>query len=223
MKDIFIHPTALVETDQIRAGTSIWAYAHIMRGAVIGENCNIGDHCFVERGAIIGDNVTVKNGNMIWEGVTLEDGVFVGPHVFFTNDLYPRSARHPLVNQRAANQDWLVTTRVCEGASLGAGSVLRGGITIGAFAMVGAGAVVTRDVPPYGLVLGNPARLRGWVCRCGRPLSLLPGGEARCECQLAYRITNEGVSLTPEDESLISSSDRVQKQVFQFDSQRGDA
>jgi acetyltransferase-like isoleucine patch superfamily enzyme len=205
LKDIFIHPTALVETDQIGAGTSIWAYAHIMRGAAIGENCNVGDHCFIERGAVIGNNVTVKNGNMIWEGVTLEDGVFVGPHAFFTNDLYPRSARHPTVNHRAANHDWLVTTRVCEGASLGAGAVIRGGITIGAFAMVGAGAVVTRDVPSHGLVLGNPARLRGWVCRCGLPLSLLPGDAARCKCQLVYKVTDDGVWLIPDQaESFIS-------------------
>ena len=166
----YIHPTAIVETDRIGAGTRIWAFAHIMPDVSIGANCNIGDHCFVESGVRIGQNVTVKNGNMIWTGVVLEDGVFVGPHVFFTNDLYPRSPRLPEAAARYRDAAWLRPTVVQHGASLGAAAVILAGVTVGRFSMVGAGAVVTRDVAPYALVIGNPARRRSWVCECGQPL-----------------------------------------------------
>src|SRR5579862_6647573 len=100
MKNVFIHPKALVETKNLGSGTRVWAFAHVMAGVRVGKNCNIGDHCFVESGAVIGDNCTVKNGNMLWEGVTLEDGVFVGPNVLFTNDLHPRSPRLPQARER---------------------------------------------------------------------------------------------------------------------------
>ncbi|NJK78478.1 MAG: N-acetyltransferase [Chloroflexaceae bacterium] len=170
MENIYTHPTALVETDQIGEGTRVWAYAHILKGAAVGAFCNIGDHCFIESGAVVGSYVTIKNGNMIWEGVTLADGVFVGPHVFFTNDLYPRSPRYPLARGRYEDKSWLVPTHVQEGASLGAAAVIRAGVTIGAFALVGAGAVVTRDVPPHALVVGNPAQIVGWVAMDGQPL-----------------------------------------------------
>jgi acetyltransferase-like isoleucine patch superfamily enzyme len=157
-----------------------------MKHVSIGVNCNIGDHCFIESGAVIGNNVTIKNANMIWEGVTLEDGVFVGPHVFFTNDLYPRSQRLPQAKKRYDGGGWLLPTIVRSGASLGAGAILLAGLTIGEFAMVGAGAVVTGDVPPYTLVIGNPARARGWVCQCGRPLEFRDGN-ARCEgCGVSF-------------------------------------
>jgi acetyltransferase-like isoleucine patch superfamily enzyme len=167
---VFIHPTAIVETDRIGAGTRVWAFAHIMPDVTLGANCNVGDHCFIETGARIGENVTVKNGNMVWAGVTLEDGVFVGPHVFFTNDLYPRSPRLPEAAARYQNQGWMRPTVIRHGASLGAGSIILAGVTVGAFSMVAAGAVVTRDVPPYTLVVGNPARARTSVCECGQPL-----------------------------------------------------
>ncbi len=193
MSDIYIHPTALVETTQIGEGTRIWAMVHVMKQVSLGKNCNIGDHCFLEAGAVVGDNVTIKNGNMLWEGVTLEDGVFVGPHVFFTNDRYPRSPRHPAASQRYATREWLVPTLVQEGASLGAAAVIVPGVTIGSFAMVGAGAVVTADVPPYALVLGNPARLHGWVCRCGLPLQFGTGNEATCACGQRFRKEAAGV------------------------------
>lgn len=192
--DIYIHPTALVETDHIGTGTRIWALAHVMKGVRIGEHCNIGDHCFLETGAVVGNNVTIKNGNMVWEGVILEDGVFVGPHVFFTNDRYPRSPRHPGANRRYENHEWLAHTRIKEGASLGAGSVICPGVTVGAYAMVGAGAVVTKDVPDYALVIGNPARPRGWVCRCGEPLALPESGRVRCACDKLYEKAHETVT-----------------------------
>jgi UDP-2-acetamido-3-amino-2,3-dideoxy-glucuronate N-acetyltransferase len=137
---------------------------------VVGCDCNIGDHAFIEAGARIGDRVTVKNQAMVWEGVEIGDDVFVGPGVSFTNDLFPRSPRTPLpavVARYRERARWLVRTRVEHGASLGARSAILPGLTIGAYAAVGAGAVVTRDVPPYALVVGGPARRVGWVCLCG--------------------------------------------------------
>src|SRR5437016_2778300 len=100
MRNVFIHPTAIVETQQLGEGTRIWAFTHLMKGVSVGANCNIGEHSFIETGAVIGSNVTIKNGNHIWEGITLSDGVFVGPHVFFTNDLYPRSPRLPQASKK---------------------------------------------------------------------------------------------------------------------------
>lgn len=186
MKPAYFHPTALVETDQIGEGTNVWAYAHVMKGVKIGSLCNIGDHCFLESGVVVGDFVTIKNGNMLFEGVTLEDGVFVGPHVFFTNDLFPRSPRLPEAKGRYENRDWLYLTLVKHGASLGAGSVILSNNTIGEYAMVAAGAVVTRDVPPYTLVAGNPARPKGWVCQCGLKLAFSDRKAVCTSCGKAY-------------------------------------
>ena len=167
---VFVHPRALCESEQVGAGTQIWAFAHVMKGAVVGCDCNIGDHAFIEAGARIGDRVTVKNQAMVWDGVEIGDDVFVGPGVSFTNDLFPRSARMllPAVVARYREQaPWMVRTRVERGASLGARSVVLPHLTIGAYAAVGAGAVVTRDVPSHALVVGTPARRAGWVCQCG--------------------------------------------------------
>lgn len=187
----YTHPTALVESKEVGEGTHVWAFTHILNGARIGSNCNIGDHCFIESGAQIGSNVTVKNGNMVWEGVVIEDGVFVGPAVSFTNDLYPRSARLPEAGARAQKANWLVSTTIRHGASLGAGAVIIAGVTVGEFATVGAGAVVTRNVPSYALVVGNPARVKGWVCQCGMPLRF-KGERGICvECKRSYRRSGE--------------------------------
>ena len=157
--NFYVHPNALVESETIGDNTKIWAFAHILKNVQIGANCNIGDHCFAESGAIIGDNVTIKNGNMIWDGVTIEDGVFIGPRVFFTNDLYPRSPRMPEAQARYEDEGWLAKTQVKYGASLGAAAVILAGTTIGSFAMVAAGSIVTKDVPAHALVVGSPAKV----------------------------------------------------------------
>ncbi len=175
--DIFVHPLALVESDRIGRGTRIWAWAHIMPGAVIGEDCNICDHVFVETGAIVGRGVTIKNGVMIWKGVVIEDYVFIGPNAIFTNDRYPRSTRMPEIKTlHRTEADWLVPTRVKVGASIGANATIIAGVTIGEYALVAAGSVVTRDVQPYTWVAGNPARPKGYVTREGIPLKQLSRG-----------------------------------------------
>jgi acetyltransferase-like isoleucine patch superfamily enzyme len=203
MTHVSVHPTAIVETTQIAKGTRIWAYTHVMSNVTIGANCNIGEHCFIESGAIIGNQVTIKNGNMVWEGVQLEDGVFVGPRVSFTNDLYPRSPRLPQVRNRYADRRWLKPTVVKRGASLGAGAVILPGITIGEFCMVGAGSMVTKSFPAYALVVGSPARARGSVCQCGQPLGFSNGAATCAECGLAFSNASGAVELKP---SLVSSA-----------------
>jgi len=147
----FRHPQAIVETERVGDGTRVWAFAHVLPGAVVGRDCNICDHVFIENDVVVGDRVTVKSGVQLWDGVTLEDDVFVGPNATFTNDPFPRSRQYP---ERFAR------TVVRAGASIGANATLLPGIEIGQGAMVGAGAVVTRDVPPGVVVTGNPARIR---------------------------------------------------------------
>jgi UDP-2-acetamido-3-amino-2,3-dideoxy-glucuronate N-acetyltransferase len=178
MADFFKHETALVESDQIGAGTRIWAYSHVMRGAVIGENCNICDHSFIESGAILGNNVTIKNGVSVWNKVKIEDGVFLGPNAALTNDLWPRSR----------NSDWQASETLIEkGATVGANATVVCGIRIGAYAMIGAGAVVTRDVPSYAICYGNPARVRGWVCACANKLDFRSSESECSKCGSWYR------------------------------------
>jgi UDP-2-acetamido-3-amino-2,3-dideoxy-glucuronate N-acetyltransferase len=152
--NFFKHSHALVESDKIGVNTRVWAFAHVLPGAVIGEECNICDHVFIENDVTIGNRVTIKSGVQVWDGVTLEDDVFVGPNATFTNDLYPRSKQYP---------EEFARTVVRRGASIGANATVLAGIVIGKNAMVGAGAVVTRDVPPNAIVVGNPARIQGYV------------------------------------------------------------
>jgi len=172
----FVHEWALVETEDIGEGTRIWAFVHVLKGARIGRDCNIGDHCFIEGDVVIGDHVVIKNGVSIWNRVRIEDGVFIGPNVAFTNDLFPRSKLY-----REEYDPILVK----QGASIGANATLLGGITIGRYALIGAGAVVTRDVPDHALAFGNPARVRGYVCECSTKLTLT-NGNGMCECGRGY-------------------------------------
>jgi UDP-2-acetamido-3-amino-2,3-dideoxy-glucuronate N-acetyltransferase len=180
---VFVHPLGLCESEEVGEGTRVWAFAHVMVGAVLGAGCNVCDHSFVESGARIGDGVTIKNGVAVWDAVTLEDEVFVGPNVAFTNDLRPRAA---VKREREA----FLPTRVQRGASLGANATIVCGTVIGPFAFVAAGAVVTRDVSPHALVVGNPARRIGWACECGERLE----PSLRCACGLAYVDTGEGLA-----------------------------
>ena len=192
---VFIHPNALVDSAAIGAGTRIWAFAHVCKDAVVGARCNIGEGCYVEGGSRIGDNVTVKNGAMIWEGVEIADDAFIGPGVVFTNDARPRSPRLPLVKARYATRQWVQPTRVSRGASIGANATICSGLVIGEFAMVGAGAIVTADVPAFALAIGNPARVRGYVCACGARLAFRRA-TARCgDCSRQYRQTQGHVVM----------------------------
>ncbi|MGZ3610250.1 MAG: acyltransferase [Ktedonobacteraceae bacterium] len=170
-RSFFIHPTAEVSaTAQIGAGTRIWGQVHVREHAKIGETCNIGKGVYIDRHVQIGSNTKIQNHASLFEGLTLEDGVFIGPHVCFTNDLLPRAIT-PDGKLKSAD-DWIITpTLVKYGASIGAGSIIVCGITIGEFALIGAGSVVTRDIPPHTLAFGNPARQHGYVCHCARKLS----------------------------------------------------
>lgn len=167
-----VHPQALVESDKIGDGTNVWAFAHVMKDAVIGSCCNIGDHAFIESGAQIGNNVTIKNQVLIWEGVTIQDDVFIGPRVTFTNDRFPRSPRMPEASDRyKSRESWLAATLVRKGCSIGAGAIICPGLELGEYCVIGAGAVVTRNVAPFSLVVGSPARHLRFVCTCGLPLT----------------------------------------------------
>lgn len=183
----FIHPRALCEAEDVGEGTRVWAFAHVLRGAKVGRDCNIGDHAYIEAGAVVGDRVTVKNGVLLWDRVTVEDDVFLGPHVVFTNDLDPRAAARKPPSE-------FLPTRVGRGATIGANATIVCGVTLGAWCFVGAGSVVTRDVPAHALVVGNPARRRGWVCGCGKRLTSAPGPVA-CACGAGWLV--DAQSLTP--------------------------
>ncbi len=185
---VLIHPSADVSPHaEVGESTSIWHHAQVRENAVIGANCIIGKGVYVDAGVSIGDNVKIQNYVSVFHGVTLESGVFVGPHVCFTNDLAPRAINPD--GARKSADDWVLTKTLIEyGAALGANSTIVAGVTVGRWAMVGAGSVVTRDVPRHGLAWGNPARLRDFVCRCGKRLHIeaqtLAGAgeslEARC-------------------------------------------
>ncbi len=191
-KEVFVHPKYISESEQVGEGTRIWAFAHVRRGAVVGRDCNIGGHAFIEGGAILGNGVTVKNGVCIWEGVTLDNFVFVGPAAVFMNDLHPRSPRDPVASSRYHDKIWLKRTRVNEGAAIGANATIVCGLTIGRYAMIGAGAVVLKDVSDFRLVVGNPARDAGWVCMCGERLRERKA--IRCNhCGRTYTDTGSGL------------------------------
>lgn len=164
--DVFVHPQGLCESESIGSGSRIWAFAHVLPGAVVGREANICDFVFIEGGVVLGDRVTVKCHVALWDGVRVADDVFIGPSAVFANDRYPRSKRAVPA----------VATVLSRGCSIGAGAVVTPGVRIGEYALVGAGAVVTRDVAPFALVCGNPARPAGLVCRCGARLAATESG-----------------------------------------------
>jgi UDP-2-acetamido-3-amino-2,3-dideoxy-glucuronate N-acetyltransferase len=181
-RPIFVHPNGLCESEQVGAGTRVWAFAHVLAGAIVGEDCNICDGVYVEGGAAVGDPVTVKNQVLIFEGVTVEDDAFLGPGVVFTNDLRPRA-------HIKRSGDALSTTTVRRGATLGAG----------ANAFVGAGTVVTRSVPAYAFMVGHPARQIGSACTCGQRMS----DELTCPaCGRAFELLGRGTGQNGLSEAL---------------------
>jgi acetyltransferase-like isoleucine patch superfamily enzyme len=188
-KGVFVHEKGICESEDVGEGTRIWAFAHVMKGSRIGRACNIGEGSFIESGAVLGDHCTVKNGVAVWDKVTCEDYVFLGPDVALTNDFLPRAAfkKDPETEFRP--------TRIREGASIGANATIVCGITLGEYSFIGAGAVVTSDVPPYALMVGVPARRVGWMCRCGERLQVRDKS-ARCgACGTAYREDQGGLSV----------------------------
>lgn len=192
MSDPFIHESAFVDAGaQLGPGTKVWHFCHVMPGAVIGADCSLGQNSVVMNGTRLGRNVKVQNNVSIYEGVEIEDDVFCGPSMVFTNVLNPRS--------HVSRKHEYRRTLVRRGASIGANATIVCGVTLGEYCMVGAGAVVTRDVPPFALVTGVPARRSGWVCACGAVLRLA-SARARCaDCGAAYRMIEE--SLVPEAEA----------------------
>ncbi len=162
MRNVFIHETAVVEENVLIGGnTKVWHHCHIRSGAVLGKNVNVGKGVYVDTGVVIGSNVRIQNGVSIYKGVTIEDDVFLGPHCNFTNDLFPR----------ANSENWeVVPTFIRKGASVGSNATIIGGVTIGEYSMVAVGAVVTEDTLPFSLMVGHPARLKGFVCECGQKM-----------------------------------------------------
>ncbi|MEA3296742.1 MAG: acyltransferase [candidate division Zixibacteria bacterium] len=192
-----IHPAAIVSSNRIGQGTRIWAFCNIQEKAVIGSDCNIGDHCFLENNVTIGDRVTIKNGVSVWDGVIIEEDVFVGPNAVFTNDIYPRSKVY---------RDKPDKTVIRKGATIGANATVIAGCTIGRYAFIGAGAVVTGDVPDFTLWYGNPARQAGYVCMCARqivfdstPMDSSNKTYCRCACGLKYRLVDGYVLPEPNN------------------------
>jgi len=195
MSDYYAHPSSYIdEGAEIGPGTKIWHFCHVMPGARIGRDCTIGQNVFVAADTRIGNGVKIQNNVAVYTGVTLEDGVFLGPSMVFTNVVNPRSH----MNRRGEFQ----ATRVKRGATIGANATIVCGVTLGEYAFVGAGAVVTQDVPAYALAYGNPARIKGWTCQCGEKLDFEEGSEgerATCEaCGCGYIKT--GLRVNPEGE-----------------------
>jgi len=184
--NVCIHADALVETPTIGCGTRVWRNAHIMPGAVVGSNCNIGENCYIEGHVKIGSGVTIKNNVAIWDNIILEDAVFVGPAAVFTNDLRPRA-----FNKKTASD--LLATRIKKGATIGANATIVCGITIHEYAFIGAGSVVTKDVPPYTMVFGNPAQVKGLMCRCSE-IFTSRHGKYHCKCGTSYYIVNNTIT-----------------------------
>lgn len=180
----FAHETAVIDKDcKIGSKTKIWHFTHIMEGSEIGDNCNLGQNVVVSPNVVLGNNVKVQNNVSIYSGVLCEDDVFLGPSMVFTNVINPRSA--------IIRRDQFQQTKVCKGASIGANATIICGNTIGSYSMIGAGAVITKDVPPYALMIGNPAKQIGWVSEYGNRLNFNDYGIARCkESNESYVLIN---------------------------------
>jgi UDP-2-acetamido-3-amino-2,3-dideoxy-glucuronate N-acetyltransferase len=183
---VFVHEKALCESEDVGPRTRVWAFAHVMKGARVGSDCNICDHAFIESGARLGNHVTVKNAVLVWDKVTIEDEVFLGPNMVFTNDLIPRIAFKNA-------PDKFLPTHVERGVSIGANATIVCGVTLAEQCFVGAGSVVTKDVPAYALVAGNPARRRAWICACGEKLP----AALQCGCGRKYALVDEERGLRP--------------------------
>lgn len=195
----FAHPTADVSPEaQVGQGTKIWQYCQIREGAVIGQGCILSKGVYIDSHVHIGNNVKIQNGVSVYHGVTLEDGVFCGPHCVFTNDKQPRSINSD--GTLKSVEDWTVSeTLVKTGASIGAHATIVCGLTIGRWAMIGAGSVVTHHVPDYGLVYGNPARLHGFVCACGEQLILDGPAAAASPVSMACQRCGARVAIPESD------------------------
>ncbi len=181
-----IHPTAEVSPKAtIGDGSRIWHYVQIREGAVVGENCIVGKDVYIDFDVKVGSNVKIQNGSYLYHGLTVEDGVFIGPRAVFTNDVYPRAINPD--GTLKGNDDWEIgPITIRYGASIGTGAVIIPNVTVGRFALVAAGAVVTKSVPDHGLVVGVPARLVGYACKCGRKMTRT-GDAYHCEkCQWTY-------------------------------------
>lgn len=188
-KKFFAHPSAEIEEGaHIGKGTKIWHYSHVFKGAIIGDSCKIGQNVVVHSTVVMGNNVKVQNNVSIYDGVILEDDVFCGPSCVFTNIMNPRSA-YP-----RNSPDYYKKTFVKKGTTIGANATILCGITVGRYAFIGAGAVVTKDVPDYGLVYGSPARLQGWMCECGEKI-MFRGQKGKCAlCPKEYKKVQNKVS-----------------------------
>ena len=190
MSDVFVHESSYVDDGcVIGEGTRIWHFSHIMTGSKIGRRCNIGQNVVVSPGVVIGDNVKIQNNVSVYTGVTLEDDVFCGPSMVFTNVVNPRSA--------VSRKDEYRATLVKRGASIGANATVVCGHTVGAYAFIGAGTVITKDVPDYALIVGNPGRISGWMCQCGVKLAsgAAPPADAVCgACAKRYGVRDGRLS-----------------------------
>lgn len=190
MSDYYVHKLALCESTNIGKNTNIWAFAHIMKNVIIGEECNFGDHTFVESDVKIGNRVTVKNGVSIWKGVIIEDDVFLGPNCVLTNDLFPRS--------KVYHSEY-IETLIKKGASIGANATIICGTIIGEYSMIAAGAVVTKDVAPFNLVAGIPAKTIGYVGKTGERLVFDKNDLAKDTLDNIYKLQNNKVELIKEN------------------------